>query len=115
MLSATIEPFGGRTATRHRVRDVSPGGIRVDNVGALRPGATVLISVGALEAVGATVKWVGDGFAGLAFAEQIDPDDARRNAAIAPPRAAKSVRFGPQGSAAPNAGWVADLRDPYLK
>ena len=113
-LNATIECFGAGVPTNHRVRDLSAGGIRVDQATHLRVGATVLISVGALEAVGATVKWVKDGFAGLAFAKAIDPERARTRAAIAP-------RSGPARPAVkasatiPGAGWVADLRSPYRR
>jgi hypothetical protein len=115
MLIATVEHFAGQVATRHRVRDLSPGGIRIDNAAGLRPGATVLISVGALEAVGATIKWVREGFAGLAFAEQINPDEARKKAAIAP-SATRSLKANVLGApSAPSAGWVEDMRNPYRK
>jgi hypothetical protein len=114
MLSATVERFGGRAPTKHRVRDLSAGGIRIDQAEALKVGATVLISVGALEAVGATVRWVADGSAGLAFAEQIDPEHARSRTVIAPRGAAKpsSSHAAPP---APGAGWMADLRSPHRK
>src|SRR3569623_15002 len=39
MLSATVEYFGGGAPTRHRVRDLSPGGIRIDQEGGMRVGA----------------------------------------------------------------------------
>jgi hypothetical protein len=112
MLAATVEYFGGTLATRHRVRDLSPGGIRIDQAGPLRTGATVLITVGALEAVGATVKWVRDGQAGLAFAQPIDPEAARDRAMIAPRR---SVSAKPHAAAAPRAGWIEGIRDPYRR
>lgn len=116
---AIVEQFGGTAATKHRVRDLSVGGIRIDNVTGLRTGATVLISVGTLQAVGATVQWVRDGFAGLAFAEQIDPADAHKKTAIAPtvPTAApQPVKFDVGRTIAPpSAGWIDELRNPYRK
>ena len=82
MLRAVVTCFGGATPSEHRVRDLSSGGIRIDQADALKAGATVLVSVGALEAVGATVRWVKDGSAGLAFAELIEPAAARTRASI---------------------------------
>ena len=114
MLSATVEQFGGGVPTKHRVRDLSPGGIRIDQADAMKVGATVLISVGVLEAVGATVKWVSDGCAGLAFAEQIDPEHARMRAAIAPRGAAKPG-IVQAAAPAPGAGCVAVMKSPYRK
>jgi hypothetical protein len=114
MLSATIEQFGALGApTVHRVRDISTGGVRIDGAGDFRPGATVLVTVGALEPVGATVVWVKDSWAGLKFAELVDPDQARARAAIAPLRAGANVRK--PATAAPSAGWIADLDSPYRK
>lgn len=114
LLRARIEQFGSPGAsTKHRVRDLSTGGVRIDGAGDLRAGATVLVTVGALESVGATVVWVKDGWAGLKFAELVDPDQARAKAAIAPPRAGALTRK-PAG-AAPSAGWIADLDSPYRK
>jgi len=84
LLTARIERFGSVHASRHRVRNLSVGGVRIDQAAALRVGATVLVSVGDLESVGATVVWVRDGDAGLCFAEPIDIDRARTRVAIAP-------------------------------
>ncbi len=110
MLNATIERFGGGPATQHRIRDLSSGGARIDQAGDLRVGATVLVSVGALAAVGATVSWVRDGTAGLQFAEQIDPEAARAKAAIAPrPKDAGATREGPK------VGWIPNLSNPYAR
>lgn len=112
MLSAIIERFGGGAPTRHRVRDLSSGGVRIDQAAALPVGATVLVTVGALEAVGATVVWVRDGAAGLRFATPIDPADARAKAALAP-------RAKQEPSAAdrpvPTAGWIPNLNSPYRR
>ena len=114
MLSATVEYFGGGAATKHRVRDLSPGGVRIDQATGMGVGTTVLISVGALEAVGATVRWVTDDYAGLVFAEQIDPTQARMRAAIAPGRSATPASAR-AATPAFEAGWVAQIRDPYRK
>ena len=54
-LGARIAGFGGGQPTQHRVRDLSSRGARVDRAGALKAGATVLVSVGMLEEIGATV------------------------------------------------------------
>jgi hypothetical protein len=113
MLSATVERFGAGAPTRHRVRDLSTGGVRIDQAIGLHTGATVLVSIGALQAVGATVVWVEKGSAGLRFLEPINPDDARAKAAIAP----RPVGGPPSDvlPKAPTAGWVRDLNNPYRK
>jgi hypothetical protein len=107
LLSATVERFGGGAATKHRVRDLSPGGVRIDQAADLREGATVLVTVGALQAIGATVIWVRDGTAGLKFAHAIDPNDAKAKVAVAARPAAVPA------DNAPKAGWTHDLRNPY--
>lgn len=111
LLSALVERFGGAPATRHRVRDLSTGGVRIDQAGSIQAGATVLVTVGALEAVGATVVWVRDGWAGLKFAQPINPDDARAKTMIAPRSASVAPQEAP--GATPAAGWMRDLRDAY--
>lgn len=110
-LSATVERFGGGAPTKHRVRDLSTGGVRIDQAANLQAGATVLVTVGALEAVGATVVWVRDGAAGLAFAHPVDPDAARAKAAVAPRPATRPSAAG----VVPTAGWVPNLQNPYRK
>lgn len=113
MLSAIVERFGSAMPTRHRIRDLSTGGVRIDQAAGLHVGATVLVSVGVLQAVGATVVWVRDGSAGLRFLEPINPDDARAKAAIAPRPINASQRELPPQS--PTAGWVRGLNNPYRK
>lgn len=116
MLIALLEHFGKQAATSHRVRDLSAGGMRIDNAATLKAGATVLISIGALHAIGATVKWVHDGFAGLAFAEQIDLEDAQTKAVIAPDRAIEPTRSTIfKVAPAPTAGWIEEIRSPYRR
>jgi len=109
-LGTTLERFGSSQATRHRVRDLSPYGMRIDQADGLQKGATVLVAVGVLTAVGATVRWVKDGQAGLQFATRIDPDQARSKAAIAPK---KTDGRGTARAGTPTAGWLPDLADPY--
>ena len=87
LLSAQIAGFGGGAPSKHRVRDLSTTGARVDQALTLSPGATVLIWVGLLEAVGATVVWVREGVAGLKFAHPIDLTAARSRVALPPARA----------------------------
>lgn len=111
MLSAVVERFGGFRQTKHRVRDLSTGGVRIDQAADFRIGSTVLVSVGLLEAVGATVVWVHNSSAGLRFAKGIDPDDARAKAAIVP-RGFKA-RARKATEAIPTAGWIQDTRDCY--
>jgi len=112
MLSATVERFGSGAPSRHRVRDLSVGGIRIDQAAALQVGATVLISVGALQAIGATVVWIEKGSAGLRFLEPINPDDARAKAVITPRSTAAPHDVRTEG---PTAGWMPDLSNPYRK
>ena len=68
-LSATLDRFGSADTTKHRVRDLSGQGMRIDQAGGLQVGATVLVTVGQLEAVGATIVWIKEGAAGVKFAK----------------------------------------------
>ncbi|RYG88612.1 MAG: PilZ domain-containing protein [Alphaproteobacteria bacterium] len=76
-LGAEVAGFHQNGATRHRIRDLSSTGVRIDSAEHLQPGATVLVSVGALKAAAATVIWTLNDLAGLQFATPINPDDAR--------------------------------------
>jgi hypothetical protein len=73
LLIAAVEQ-SGKPATRHRVRNLSSSGLRIDHAGGLQPGELVSITVGAIAATAAVVVWVGDYFAGLAFKGEIDPE-----------------------------------------
>lgn len=121
MLTALVEKDSGRSATRHRVRDLSVGGMRIDNAAGLHADMTIRASVGALQAVTGTVKWVRGGFAGLAFDTPIDLDEARSKVAVATraPEPARTLDRRPALTAAPapppTAGWIQDLRNPYRK
>lgn len=112
LLGAMVEMFGQGPGSRHRVRDLSATGVRIDAADRLSPGATVLISVGVLEAVAATVIWVRDGLAGLAFTRPIDPDAARSRTLVrlAPPP--PPTRVAGTGIT-PQTGWISELRSPY--
>lgn len=81
--------------------------MRIDEAGSIQRGSTVLVTVGSLQTVGATVVWVRGGFAGLNFAHAIDPDDAKAKVAVTPRPVAPPAR------GAPTAGWTHDLRNPY--
>lgn len=79
-LSAVVTRFGEVARTRHRVRNLSPNGARIDQAAMLRRGQTVLIDVGLLEEVGATIAWVEAEQAGLRFAHAIDIGAAKTRA-----------------------------------
>jgi hypothetical protein len=111
-LSATLDRFGSVDTTKHRVRDLSGQGMRIDQAGGLRVGATVLVTVGQLEAVGATIVWIKEGAAGVKFAKGIDPDQARGNAAV---RTKANILPHPEKQRGALAGWVADLDNPYRR
>lgn len=64
-LSTTLERFGSSERTKHRVRDLSPKGMRIDQAAGLRVGATVLVAIGHFAAVAATIVWVKESSAGL--------------------------------------------------
>ena len=111
-LSTTLERFGSAETTKHRVRDLSSQGMRIDLAAGLQIGATVLVAVGQLEAVGATIVWVKEGYAGVQFAKAIDPDQARGKAAV---RRTADIVPNKQEQRGATAGWVADLNSPYRK
>ena len=71
-LSGLVTRFGQGAPTRHRIRNLSPRGACLDQAEPLRQGQTVLLDVGVLAEVGATVVWVKDGLAGLKFAHHIE-------------------------------------------
>jgi len=113
LLGAEISGFGGGMPTKHRLRDLSSSGARIDRAGALKAGATVLVSVGQLEQVGATVVWVKEDSAGLQFAEPIDPEAARSKTLVAgAPKREPGLESAPDGL---GAGWIFDLSNPYRK
>ena len=118
-LGAWITSFGRGEPTQHRVRDLSSRGARVDRAGSLKAGATILVSVGVLEEIGATVVWVKDDVAGLRFAEPIDPASARSNTILRredlPPEKRGAASSPAPDSSQLAAGWAAQLHNPYRK
>ena len=115
LLGAEISEAGHGAPTRHRVRDLSPVGARVDAAASLAAGAMVVVSLGSLSGVPATVAWVREGDAGLAFETEIDPEAARARApaALAPRPAPAAAPRSYVSTAAPTAGWAAQMDDPY--
>lgn len=115
LLAAEVSRFGNSAVSKHRVRDLSGNGARLDNAAALRPGETILITVGSLAAVGATVKWVAEGAAGLKFFEPIDPDAARSKTIVKAPPVRHDLaptRPSPEREAR-LAGWLSHLESAY--
>ena len=111
MLMATVEHFRWAAPTRHRVRDLSTGGARIDNAEKMLAGETLQISIGAAQAITATIKWVRQGSAGLSFEEAINIDEARKNVAAQPKAIARpKLRVA---SSEPTVGWFKGLKDPY--
>jgi hypothetical protein len=111
MLNAIVKRFGRPIPSRHRVRDLSSGGVRIDQAIGFTVGATVMVTVGALQSVGATVVWVKDGSAGLRFTQAVEVDEVRANAAIAPRILPDRGRPSPGATA----GWVPERKDAYRK
>ncbi len=107
LLAAEISGFGGGVPTKHRIRDLSGSGARIDRAGSLKVGSTVLVSVGVLEEVGATVMWVKDDSAGLRFAEPIDPDAARSKTIVAAKKPAPAAPLA--------GGWPPAPKDPFRR
>ena len=122
LLGAEVTYADGTAPTRHRVKDLSTAGARIDRAGQLTPQSLVLITVGALEAVGATVVWVKNDVAGIQFVGPIDVNAARSKALVAsvtPPEDGVA-RFVPRPSVgqpdpSPTAGWASGLRNPYRR
>jgi hypothetical protein len=110
LLGVEIAALGRGPSTKHRIKNLSATGARVDGAAFLKPGTTISVSIGALEAIQAMVVWVDGSVAGLKFAEPIDPD-AARSKTIVSNSTAIPVPVSRDPSA--TAGWVADLESPY--
>jgi|UniRef100_UPI0035C9702C hypothetical protein len=115
LLAAEVGRFGNSAATLHRIRNLSPNGARIDKAAALRPGETILITVGSLAAIGATVRWVAQDNAGIRFFETIDLVAARSKTIMK--TAAASPTLAPTKPTperdAQLAGWLAALESAY--
>ena len=115
LLAAEVSRFSDPAVTKHRIRDLSPHGARLDKADALRRGETILVAVGSLAAIGATVIWVADEAAGLRFFEKIDPDAARSKTIVKPALSRRDLapaRPTPEREAQ-LAGWLASLENNY--
>lgn len=111
MLMATVQHARWTGPTTHRVRDLSTRGAKIDKAERLRVGDTFKISIGAAQAIMASVKWVRMGSAGIAFDEEIDIDEARKRVASTPKPLATAKPKIPL--TVPTAGWFEKIRDPY--
>ena len=103
MLSADVFRAGRARSGAHRVTNISQTGMCIAQPDDLAPGAVVVVTVGRVEQVAADVVWVRSGLAGLRFHAPIDV------------AVAKTRRPAGQVSAAPSAGWLAQLNDPYAQ
>ncbi|MFA6117549.1 MAG: PilZ domain-containing protein [Sphingomonas sp.] len=110
LLGAEIAGIGRGPSTKHRIKNLSATGARVDGAAFLKPGATISVSIGALEAIKAMVVWVDGPVAGLKFAEPIDPGAARSKTIVSN---GKAIPVLDSRDPSPTAGWVADLESPY--
>ncbi len=81
-----------------RVRNLSLHGACIDNQNDLTVGATVYVSMGALDDLAAEVMWASPRLAGLRFTLPIDLEAARR------PRGTGTVA---------SAGWMRDVDSAY--
>ena len=57
--------------------------------------------------------WVENGWAGIQFETEIDPDQARSRAALTPKAVAALGRVVP--NIVPSAGWMGNLSSPYRR
>jgi hypothetical protein len=112
-LTATLAHFDRSETTAHRVRDLSSGGMRIDQAHLLRQGASVFVTVGALKALEASVVWIDENWAGLALAQQINPDEARARTASAPAAGGDQCQL--PAAALVKVGWLADLQNAYRR
>ncbi|MBV9842416.1 MAG: PilZ domain-containing protein [Sphingomonadaceae bacterium] len=92
----------GVAATERRVRNLSAHGACIDHAGDLRSGQSILLGIGAYEAVPAQVIWARDKVAGVRFRESIDLDHARQPRRNEAPEIIKT-------------GWLANMPDPYKR
>ena len=102
ILTARIE--SSDAVVECRVRNLSATGACIDNNAGLRPDDRVLVTMGTVHHVEATVRWAGGSRAGLRFENaRIDIAAARR----------------PRGTVAPAsrnvAGWLDNMYSPYRR
>lgn len=80
---AEIRMEGADSAQRVRVRNLSAGGMMAEGDISVMRGARLQISLRNVGTVSGTVAWVQDNRFGIAFAEDIDPMQARASLANA--------------------------------
>ncbi|KQN71812.1 hypothetical protein ASE90_02270 [Sphingomonas sp. Leaf67] len=102
ILNARIETHG--QVVECRVRNLSETGTCIDNLADLAAGDRVLITMGTVHHVEATVRWVDNGRAGLHFeGVTVDIAAARRPRGTVVP-ASRTV-----------AGWLDNIHSPYRR
>ena len=69
---------GGKPATDIRVRNLSEGGLMIDNAPIMAIGTALVVELRNIGAVPGTVAWYTEGRAGIAFNVPIDPIRARK-------------------------------------
>jgi hypothetical protein len=75
---------GGEEATDIRVRNLSEGGLMIDNVPPMAIGTALVVELRNIGAVPGRVAWYTEGRAGIAFDLPIDPIRARKPMTIKP-------------------------------
>ena len=101
LLMARVAPAAGEESTGHRVRNLSRDGVCIEYPGRLEQHDRLDVSIGQLDRIAGEVAWARGGFAGIRFAQPIDPMLARKH------RAAKPVDV--------RAGWMTDLRHAHRR
>lgn len=101
MLSARIWRDGWEEPSMHRLINISAHGACLGQATSLARDDVVIVQIGSMEPMEATVAWSRQGIAGLRFAEPIDVAQARRS------------RSG-QASGV-SAGWMAQINDAYRR
>ncbi len=76
--------IGDEEATDIRVRNLSAGGLMIDNAPPVTIGAALIVELRHIGAVSGKVAWYTEGRAGIAFDDPIDPIRARKPVATRP-------------------------------
>jgi hypothetical protein len=106
-LLADLRIGGFETGERVKVRNLSAGGMMAEGSARVERGAPIAVKLRNIGWVDGTVAWIQDSRFGIAFAEEIDPKDAR--APEHAPGAYEAPRFTRYASVhAPNAGTGSD-------
>lgn len=78
---------GGKPATDIRVRNLSEGGLMIDNAPPMAIGTELIVELRNIGAVPGRVAWYVEGRAGIAFDIPIDPIKARKPVSAGKPSA----------------------------